>query len=222
MNCEQFEQFLNEQLDGNLSDDIEQIFQEHMNQCSDCQNHYSKAIALKAALETYPVLEPDEQYEVRMLSVLKQDKTRSEPHWVASLVGGALAASIMMWIFFVPTSDINEMGLEQISVTLPYQQRKDVQLVFKSPVEINEANFTIVLPDNVEIYGRPGIRELSWKGQIISGNNRLKLPLVAQGNVEGELTAKLTSGENSKIFVIKLTSSPETTIQFIEQSNKAV
>lgn len=222
MNCTQYEKNLNDYLDGILSSEMEESHQEHMNQCVFCQARFNEAMALKDALKTFPVPEPDKHFEARMLDVLDQEKTTSGPHWMTSLIGGALAASLMMWVFFVPGSFTTETGVGQITVSLPYQQRKDVQLVFNSPIDVNGANFTIILPDNVEIYGRPGIRELSWQGKILSGNNRLTLPLIAKGVVKGELTARLTSGESNKIFTINLNSSPDTTIQVIDKNNKAV
>lgn len=222
MNCEQYDNFLNDYLDGTLSSDLEKKHHEHLGQCAYCQTRYQEALELKEALESFPVPEPDKQFEVRMLDVLNKDKQTSSPHWITSLIGGALAASIMMWVFFVPGSLTTETGLEQVRVSLPYQQRKDVQLVFNSPIKVNKAHFTITLPDNVEIVGRPGIRQLSWQGRILSGDNRLTLPLVAKGKVSGELSARLTSGERSKIFVIKLNSKPDTTNNLIHQNNKTV
>ena len=231
MNCEQYTTFLNDYIDGSLTDELARRHEKHGKQCVQCQALYQEALSLQQLLQDYPVPEPDDGFEARMLKVLDQKEEpkeqtlpqqKSGPHWVTSLIGGALAASIFMWIFFVPGNFTNETGMEQITVSLPYQQRKDVQLVFNSPIKVSEAHFSITLPDNVEIVGRPGVHQLSWQGKILNGSNRLTLPLVAQGKVSGELTAKLTSGKSSKTFVIKLKSSSDTSIELKYHNNKTV
>ncbi|MCP3849687.1 MAG: zf-HC2 domain-containing protein [Gammaproteobacteria bacterium] len=222
MNCEQCSNLLNDYLDGTLSDEFEEQFQKHLEQCAHCRASYNGSFILNKALKTFPVPEPDEQFEQRMFDGLEQVDVQSGPHWITALISGAIAASIMMWFVFISGTLSTDIGLDQVIVSLPFQQRKDVQLVFNSPIDIKGAHFTITLPTNVEVYGRPGVHELSWQAQLQSGNNLLTLPLISKGNVDGELVARLNSGDNSKVFIIKLNSSPDTTIITLNHNNKTV
>ncbi len=223
MNCKQSEKYLDDYIDDALPADLTESYASHLQECSHCQTNYHSALQLKDALTTFTIPEPDKNFESRMLAALPQEKTHTAPHWLSSLVGGAVAASILMWFIFIPGMQNNDTGLELITITVPYQQRKDVQLVFNAPVDVAVAHFTITLPDNMEFYGRPGIHQLSWQTKINSGSNRLTLPLIAKGNVTGVLTAKLTSGESTKTFTIKLKSAPDSSTQLtIPQTDKTV
>ena len=206
MNCERHQKYLNDDIDEYLPKEMSNHLAEHRENCNSCRLSYQNAIVLKQALMNFSVPEPDQDFESRMLEILNSKNKLLNINWLASFVGGAIAASILMFIFIIPNIQTSNTSVEAISINLPYQTRKDVQLVFNAPEDISNARFTIVLSDNIEIYGRPGVHKLSWSFQLKKGENLLSLPVISKAASNGTLTAKLTSGKSSKVFVIKVKS----------------
>jgi hypothetical protein len=83
-------------------------------------------------------------------------------------------------------------------------QAREVSLVFESEHAMENARFTIQLPEGVEVSGYPGQRELSWEGGLAQGKNLLVLPVEAHSGHGGELVAVVTHTGKRKNFALRL------------------
>jgi len=87
-------------------------------------------------------------------------------------------------------------------------QARTVKLVFEAPMDLAEVTLSVELPENVELEGYAGQRQLVWQTSLNKGQNILALPVIAIGNGQGELVAQLSYGDKTKQFhiVLKTTS----------------
>src|SRR5262249_28701880 len=89
------------------------------------------------------------------------------------------------------------------TVALTVEQPETVRMVFDSAKPLRAATISIALPDNLDLVGYAGRRELTWQTDLREGQNLLQLPLVAHGAVRDELRAKLSHGSSTKTFSVK-------------------
>jgi hypothetical protein len=89
-------------------------------------------------------------------------------------------------------------------VSLALEQPETVRLAFNAARPLTGVTLSLTLPENVELVGYAGRRELTWQTDLRQGANLLELPLVAHGPARGELVAHLVHGESSKTFRVKI------------------
>jgi hypothetical protein len=56
----------------------------------------------------------------------------------------------------------------------------------------------------VELVGYSGRRELTWQADLREGGNLLQLPLVVRGTAGGEIRARVSHGESSRTFRVRI------------------
>jgi len=205
MNCETCYQQLDDFLDGVLDEAAYSAVEEHRASCSACQRDYQQAVALQAKLQQFVVPPPRPGFEQRMFAQLgaKTGPKRSL-HWFPASIGGAIAAMLVMWLSVFFQVEHTDEGLQQLTIEIDTLQTKTVQLVFNSPGDFKQAMFVIELPENLELLGYPGDRVLSWTSPLKKGRNSLALPLFATGIVTGDIVARLTQGDKSKEFRMRV------------------
>ena len=174
MNCTQFQNMMDDYIDGATSAIQLSHIQLHLNQCGKCNHIFIKALSLAAALKDVPVPPAKMGYEQRMLSFLekKQPQKIQRHNWLVAGFAGAIAATFTLWLSFssLPIFSTDAENMETINLMV--QKKQTIDLVFNLANELSEATLTIELPEKIEIAGYKGKRQLSWKTSFKKGANR--------------------------------------------------
>jgi hypothetical protein len=165
------------------------------------------ARSLYSGLRNLTVEQPAPDFRQRVFAeVRRQHADKPGPsHGFRFAAGFATAALAGMAIWFVSSVYIPESMIEQPQmISVSVNKAQTVRLVFDSQTDIQLVNLSIDLPENVELDGYPGRKELSWNTSLKKGPNILALPILAIGQGQGELLAHLSYGDKSKEFRIVL------------------
>lgn len=129
----------------------------------------------------------------------------------------AIAASLAIWFASTMYQPQFDDASPQV-ISLAISQVKTVRLVFDAPVDLNDVTLSVVLPENLELEGYGGQKQIVWQTKLTKGQNILALPVTAINHGQGELVARLTYGDKTKQFhIIVKTSSNGALIYQINQ-----
>jgi hypothetical protein len=201
MNCSDFALQLDDYLDGWLDAVREQSMQEHLERCLPCRRRHQHAVALQAALRTLPAPASDPGFVDQVLARTTAGAAWSPRRAVISL---ALAATLVLGVALGVFLATQTAPAPVQTVALTLDRPETVRLMFNSAKPLPAATVSLTLPENVELVGYGNLRELSWQTDLRGGGNLLQLPLVAHGTAKGELVARLSYGESSKTFRLKI------------------
>jgi Putative zinc-finger len=203
MECRDFAPRVDDGLDGRLSAADEQSMQAHRDACPRCAHAYGLAAELRVALRTLPAPALRPGFAERALAkatAVPEDALRFGRRAVASM---ALAASLVLGVGLAAILfALRPQALP--TVVLAAQQPESVRLVFSAARPLSGATLSLSLPENVELVGYGGRRELSWKTDLSAGSNVLRLPLVVRGPAGGELVARVARGASSTTFRLRI------------------
>jgi Putative zinc-finger len=202
MNCTDIHTHIDDYLDLALSELESKQFDDHIQNCSDCQNTLQQAQSLQYELQNMPVEKTDKDFEQRILNKVHAQNKQSDKPFMAGFAT-AIAASLAIWFavsLFQP--NLSEQNSTAISLTL--NTTRTVNLKFDAPEALQQVSMSIELPDHVEISNYPGRKSLNWTTQFTKGSNILSLPIKAISNGNGELIAHIKYGDKSKRFRIIL------------------
>ncbi len=208
MNCDATIRDLDEFLDGTLHRESSASIQLHANSCMACRGLLERGRALRDALRDLPVPAVDPGFMERAFTQARQrhqQKRTLARRWTYG-AGGALAAGLALFVattIMFPGPADNSRDLSVITVALA--DRADVRVVVHSTADLQDATFTVSLPDNLELKGFPGARVIRWDGRLNKGKNLLVLPVIAHGPVAGELTTLVEHEHRSKAFRMNVT-----------------
>lgn len=217
MNCSQYQNMLDDYLDGALSTIQLDSLNGHLNNCEVCSSTFLQAKAVIQNLKNIPVPPAKNGFEQRMLKFLekKQPKKYQQRNWFMAGFGSALAATLTLWLHFSPVSTFTQNIDEVSTINLTVKQSQKVDLVFNLTNDLADATLILDLPNKIEIVGYPGKRQLKWKTSFKKGANRLALPLFAAEKQNGILTASLIKKGKTKLFRIRLNSQLPASSMFI-------
>jgi len=198
MKCDEFTARLDDYLDGGFD---ERAMREHLNACEDCRRLHHHAVMVLAAVRRLSPPEVHPEFVDRAIARATRPDEGVARSGRRTALGVALAASLVLGVgagtyFALRASPVQ-------TVALAVDKPELVRMVFNSAKPLRAATISIALPDNVELVGYAGRRELTWQTDLHEGQNLLQLPLVAHGAVKDELRAKLSLGSNSKTFRVK-------------------
>ena len=202
MECSDFTMRLDDLLDGRLDALQRKSFQEHLGRCPDCRQRHEHAVAV---LETVRKLIPPALHPSFIDQALSR-ATRpavgaARPKW-RPVLGMALAASLVLGVALGVFLATRSEPVQAVALTV--DRPETVRLMFNSAKPLKAATLSLALPENVELVGYGGRRELSWETDLREGGNLMQLPLVARGVAKQELVASLSHGGNSKTFRLKI------------------
>lgn len=204
MNCNAFEDRLDEFLEGALADYEHKAVALHLQRCAECQRRLARIQALRAALRNQPVPAPRPGFFEHALTRAQGPRTARRAPWTYA-VGAALAASLALWIGFGGLPDMfRAPGAKPVGVTIALHETHTVQLAFNAERDLPQATLSITLPAGVELRGFPGQHRVTWQTNIARGANVLSLPLIAVSASDGTLLARLTHGDRSAELTIPL------------------
>lgn len=199
MDCRRFALQVDDWLDGRLSAAEGQRLQSHMDGCPGCRRGYRDADGLRLELRRLaaPPMRPG--YADRALA-----KATAASSWAGrGRAGVALAASVVLGL--AVAAILFALHPEPVqTLVLTARQPEDLRLMFNAGKPLPGATLSLSLPEDVEIVGYGGRRELVWQTDLGQGGNLLRLPLVARGGAGGELVARLSRGSSSKTFRIRI------------------
>jgi len=206
MNCEQCRNAIEELLDSMLTSEDELAVEQHLQQCPDCQRELEMERRFRHELAQLPAprLRPDFLAETVGKAQSPMPRQRSRGYGFAAGFGSAIAAGIAVWFTVMLYSPQGEEAPLLQTVSMSVGRVQQVNLVFNSPEQLSQATFTLLLPENAEVEGYPGKRELTWTASLHKGRNRLTLPLRLASLGQGELVARISHGKEQKEFRLKL------------------
>src|SRR5262245_7471547 len=182
MQCSEFIFQLDDYLDGRVDG---RPLQEHLAGCARCQRLHQHAVAVQ---ETLRKLSPPEMHPAFADRAIAR-ATRANPAGAhrtrRAVVGMALAASLVLGVTLGAFLTMRDTPVQQVALTV--ERPEMVRMVFSSARPLRAATLNLALPENVEVVGYAGQRELSWQTDLREGQNLLQLPLIARGAVKDEL-----------------------------------
>jgi predicted anti-sigma-YlaC factor YlaD len=199
MECRDITLQLDDLLDGRLDALQRKSLQEHLGRCPDCRSLHEHAVAVREVVCALspPALQPG------FIDQALSRATRvgsANPRW-RPVLGMALAASLVLGValgvFFATQPSVQ-------AVVLTLDRPETVRLMFTSAKPLKAATLNLALPENVELVGYGGRRELSWQTDLREGGNLMQLPLIVRGATKDDLVANLSHGGSSKTFRLKI------------------
>jgi hypothetical protein len=212
VDCRIIQQNLDEYRDGLLGKTEQQEFRAHLAQCADCRGRLARLQGFIDSMQRMPVTPPHPGFleqalreaqelhqsnPVRLPAVMKHRVSM----WLATGVGGALAASVLVWVIAALPKPVPS-GVPAVEFGL--NQTRSIQLAFDTPEAFHGVTLTVVVPANFQIAKHPGQHQLSWRTDLHKGANVLTLPVVAVQTGNGELVARLSNSKQSKSFRVPL------------------
>ena len=202
---------INLQIDGFLDKQLNPsellALEEHVSCCTECAEKLEMAKSLASGLRNQPLPHHTANFKKRVFAeVRRQHKDdRQRDHGYSFAAGFATAAIASLVIWFVSSVFVTDTYVEQPQmIAVAMNQAQTVSLIFDSHTDIQLAKLRIDLPDNMELDGYPGRRELTWQTSLKKGQNILDLPIMAIGVGQGELLAQLNYDGTVKILRVVL------------------
>src|SRR5437899_3188642 len=202
MECSEFALRLDDLLDGRLHALGRKSIEEHLGRCPDCRNRHEHAVAV---LESVRKLTPPAAHPGFIDQALSR-ATRpvagaARPKW-RPVLGIALAASLVLGVALGVFLATQPEPVQAVALTI--DRPETVRLMFNSAKPLKADTLSLALPENVELVGYGGRRELSWETDLREGGNLMQLPLVVRGVTKDDLVASLSHGGSSKTFRLKI------------------
>ena len=215
MKCTDIQKYLDDYLDDAMSLGEQKAVESHLQQCDSCQREMDARRAVRQALRSLPVEQASPDFEKKVFAGVRSHySTHSGSHFDKRFVAGfgtAMVASLALWFtstVYSPQLDEQNPQSGPQTVTLAMHQARTVKLVFEAPSDLAEVTLTLELPENVELEGYAGQKQLVWQTNLNKGQNILALPVIAIDDGQGELLAQLNYGDKTQQFrvVLKTTS----------------
>ena len=207
MKCAEINIHIDGFLDKQLNSEGLLAFDEHVTHCTECANKLKTAKSLASGLRNQPLPPHTAKFKQRAFAEVrrqyKSDRQRNHAYSFATGFATAAVASLAIWFsysLYVPDGDIDQPQM----IAVAMNQAQTVSLIFDSHTDIQQANLSINLPDNMALDGYPGRRELSWQTSLKKGQNILALPIMAIGYGQGELLAQLSYDDTVTILRVVL------------------
>lgn len=202
MNCTQFQNRLDDFLDGTITGLPAEAAADHYAKCPDCRGSAEAQWRLRTMLRDLPVEPPSPGFTARALRQARHPARRTRSGFAAGF-GSAAAIALLIWAV---AGQVHGPATPDGSATvqLAVAEQRQVNLVFEVPVDIQGAELAMELPAHVELAGFPGKKSLSWRTDLAQGRNVLTLPLIGHASTDGELIARITYGGTEKQFRVRM------------------
>jgi len=215
MHCNQVTHLIDDYLDGALDAGTRDILVHHVDSCAYCQGKLSAVVELKIALRDMPIAPASENFASRAIEIAAGrgvSKPQRQPgfmHWFGAGFTGALVAGLVLLgviVIFQPSQ--TQQPAATFSIAL--HQSRNISLAFNAPNDVSDVVVSIELPEQFEVAGHEGSRNLTWKTNLKKGRNILTLPVVARSQGDGTMVARLSRNRQVKTLRILLaTDKPE-------------
>ena len=205
MKCEYINLFIYDYMDNYLSEEQSHIVEIHIKTCINCRQKIKQARCQKEELAN--LISPGLSAEftekafqnVEAHFMVGKTKALKKSAYYFSMAASILFASVVA--FLLPNSSVNKTPIDPLVMPLNQQE---VNMVFNTPKKLQNVQFTVILPDNIEMLGHPGKRHVIWSGALNAGPNLLSIPILTRHSFSGILTTKLEYENNSKTFNVSM------------------
>lgn len=211
MKCTELQKTLDDYLDDAVSLAQRNTVEAHIKYCVSCRQALQAHMAVRQALRALPVDEASLEFEAKVFAAVRKHYGAGHGHTGNRFIAGfatAMAASLALWIAStVYTPPVDEYVQDEAApqmINLAMNQARTVKLVFETPTDLAEVTLSVALPENIELEGFAGQKQLSWQTNLHKGQNVLALPIVATGKGQGELVAQLSYGDKTRQLHIVL------------------
>ena len=217
MNCDNIIKHIDDYGDAALSPVETLSVRRHLEECPACAVRVRELMALKEALASLPMPNPEPAVLERLLTTAVQTAVppaHRSSRWNAwQRVGLATAACLLLAIVFfsgvkVGTHRHADAPAQIVMTAAPIQvgpAAGTVGLMFRTAEALHDASISVWLPDDVQIVGRPNVHYVTWHTDLRAGPNLLELPLQSIGSNGGMLVVRLSKGSLVKTLEIPVT-----------------
>ncbi|MDX1811813.1 MAG: hypothetical protein R3240_07700 [Gammaproteobacteria bacterium] len=204
MKCEYAKLFLHELADNQLTPEQSTPLQNHLDHCQCCQVQFNEIRDLKNRLHTLQLADniPDAfidnaiaYAEFHNESIAQRAVKKSRLQYFAIAASFFIAITLGAIIF--------QPAQQNSPVIITKQQ---INLLFDAPKSLTNVTFTVTLPDNVEMQGYPGSKQISWHGNIQQGKNLLSIPISGNNKLHGVIKTQLQHQNSIREFKINIES----------------
>jgi hypothetical protein len=202
MECIEFGLRLDDLLDGRLHALGRKSIEEHLGRCPECRNRYAQAMAVLESVRKLTPPAPHPGFIEQALSRATRPVAGAARSKWRPVIGMALAASLVLGVALGVFLATRPDPVQAVALTI--DQPETVRLMFNSAKPLKAATLSLALPENIELVGFSGRRELSWQTDLREGGNLMQLPLVARGVTKDNLVASLSHGGSTKMFRLKI------------------
>lgn len=196
-----------ELLDDYMADELQQqqriVVESHLSVCEHCRQQLQQKQWLLSQLQTLPAPKPSRQLANRIVKQRRQ-KQAQKWRWFSAGVGSALAAGLVVFVFIVTLGNLNKQVETSAAVLVGINQASDVHILVQSGHDLENVRFSLLMPDNLELKGFKGRRELAWRGQLQQGANLLSLPLVPLTATHGTVVVRIEHQNVSKEYRVDI------------------
>lgn len=209
MDCRVFSNQLDESLDGTLTAERQRAMDAHERTCEACSSAAHMARRVMAGLRALPA-PPSARagFAARALRHARRASPecptdRSAWRDGAFALSGAAAAGLgMAVVLWNQTGDSTEATTVELpvleTVTLTEGEVESLRMRIDAPRHFDGVRFSVELPEQVWLAEQPGIRAMTWEGELLAGENLLELPLMALAGANGTVTARVTWGDQER------------------------
>lgn len=220
MECTEFHTRLGNWLDRELDAALSERMVRHAAGCRACNAEAAQARLLRQALRDLPAApapRPDFAREA-LRAARVADRATQRTLREHDLRWAGLAAAIVVTVVLTiglrtrtttPATDANAWpGAPAETYALTAGQVQALRLRIEAPQDFEGVRFSVELPDRVFLAGQPGIRAMTWEGQLRKGENVLELPLVASAGAAGLVATRVSWGSFEQRLETSLVSVP--------------
>jgi len=215
MKCTDIQKYLDDYLDDAMSLGEQKAVESHIEQCTSCKHAMDEHKNIREALSTLPVEKTSLDFEQKTFSEVRSHYGIGGGRYFGNrFTAGfatAMVASLALWFtssMYLPQLDDSDsqqgqqLAMQVISVTT--SKSRTVKLLFDAASDLADVTLIVQLPNNIEIEGYAGQKQLVWQTKLTKGQNVLALPVIAVGNGQGELVAQLHYGDKTQQFSVVL------------------
>ena len=184
--------------------------QAHLETCAACRTTWRTQRLLGAALAAVPAPDFSEAAGQRLLARVFAADSHRQQRKLLTAAAAVLVAGLAVALALVRYTPTPGYEFHDGTLILQSEQPTTVGVRFDSGAALENVRFTIDLPQGMQLAGQPGLRHLSWVGELRKGQNLLKLPVVAHAGTHGVLTAELSQNGGRRRFSLAVfTSQPD-------------
>jgi hypothetical protein len=185
----------------------------HLEQCPEC-SEYRDDLLLTGLMASMPVREPSFGFKHRVLRDAKEAAGSSGPsihvRWALATAASMLIA-VLLTLQLSPndTSRDSLTALQPVMVSVVPNQTRIINVLLNSNRELENAQLSIALDENLELEGYSGIHTLEWSAVLSSGENYLALPVRLINGESGTITVIIRHENSSRRLTISVNALPE-------------
>lgn len=192
MNCRECMHHQDDYLDNLLDHTLYDEIQRHLAECSDCQEIMRQNREMLQTLRNMAGPTPSPGFlNLALKNAIAMEKDKQRKKWWYQFA--AVAAMVCLVVLGSMGHGHNPTSIttQQTGITLSLHDSKEVILMVQSAKTLENATITIELPPQLMLANNPNLREFSWQANVKEGKNFIPLPLIATGNGQVSIIAKI-------------------------------